>query len=135
MISSTSNNAWQHTLAYCYGTVACSLFGIVYEYFSHGVYSPFMVYSFTIPLLLGVIPHLVFWLRPKLDAGGWWQKATLALSVITLTVGATLQGVVEIYGTTNQAIIYYLWTGLGLLTISFALWLRGLIYASKRRSG
>ena len=36
------------------------LFGAVYEYFSHGVFSAFMVYAFLIPLLGGYLPFRLF---------------------------------------------------------------------------
>ena len=35
-------------------TVGCALFGAVYERFSHGVYSYWMLYTFAFPLALGV---------------------------------------------------------------------------------
>ena len=39
--------------------VLCALFGAVYERFSHGVWSCFMVYAFAFPLLLGLMPFFL----------------------------------------------------------------------------
>ena len=36
-----------------------ALGGFVYEQFSHGVYSDFMVYAFLLPLVLGACPLLI----------------------------------------------------------------------------
>ena len=44
--------------AYLTASVFCALFGAVYELFSHGVYSYWMIYAFAFPLLLGAIPCL-----------------------------------------------------------------------------
>lgn len=37
-------------------TLVCAAFGAVYEIFSHGVYSYFMLYAFAFPLCGGVLP-------------------------------------------------------------------------------
>lgn len=103
-------------------TVGCGLVSFIYELFSHGVYSNFMVYLFAIPLFLGVMPELATRIWPKLAVGSSWQRTVRAFAVATLVVGSLLEGVVEIYGTTNQFIMYYFWTGLGLLLMSLAMW-------------
>ena len=36
--------------------LGCMVFAAVYECFSHGVFSPFMLLAFLFPLLLGVVP-------------------------------------------------------------------------------
>ena len=36
----------------------CALFGGIYEYFSHEVYSGYMIFAFAIPLFLGAFPAL-----------------------------------------------------------------------------
>ena len=126
MISSTSHNARQYFLIYLYVAIGCGVFSAIYEYFSHEVYSPFMVWLFAIPFALGSLPSLIFWLWPQLNVGSWWQKTIHAFAVATLTVGSLLQGVVEIYGTTNHLIIYYFWAGAGLLVVSLAVWVSSL---------
>ena len=42
-------------------TLVCILFAMIYESFSHGVISNFMVYAFTIPLIFGVGVYYMFY--------------------------------------------------------------------------
>ncbi|MBR0161165.1 MAG: hypothetical protein IJQ02_07810 [Oscillospiraceae bacterium] len=85
---------------YLLETVCCALFGAVYERFSHGVYSYFMLYAFAFPLILGVIPSF---LMDKAGAffPGKAAADCLHAGILALTVGSIMQGVLEIYGTTN----------------------------------
>lgn len=39
---------------YLFFSVFCLIFGIIYEIFSHQVYSIFMICAFCVPLVLGV---------------------------------------------------------------------------------
>lgn len=88
------------TGAYLLATVCCALFGAVYELFSHGVYSYWMLYAFAFPLLLGVLPF--FWMG---KAGKPFPRGIAAdcihSGVAACTAGSIVQGVLEIYGTTN----------------------------------
>ena len=52
-----------------------ALGGFVYEQFSHGVYSDFMVYAFLPPLVLGACPLLIRALRGKAAAGALVRAA------------------------------------------------------------
>lgn len=57
MILSTSDTRLQNTIfGYLAVTAACVLLGAVYETFSHGVFSYYMIYAFAFPLAGGVIP-------------------------------------------------------------------------------
>ena len=60
----TSDEAMKRAAVNCRNYAAVSafmlLFGAVYEYFSHGVFSAFMVYAFLIPLLGGYLPFRLF---------------------------------------------------------------------------
>lgn len=103
-------------------TIFCGIFSVIYEHFSHDVYSVFMVYLFAIPLLLGVVPELVS-LFSKSTKSSPWSRLFRHFAVATLTVGSTLQGVLEIYGTTNGFVIWYLVAGICLFVISFVIWL------------
>ena len=102
-------------------TVFCEIFSAVYEHFSHDVYYVFMVYLFTITLLFGVIPELIS-LFSKSTKSSPWSRLLRHFSVATLTVGSTLQGMLEIYGTTNSFVIYYLIAGIVLSLISLSIW-------------
>jgi hypothetical protein len=94
-----------------------ALFGGVYELFSHAVYSYWMIYAFAVPLVGGVIPTVILLLRQKLP-----PVRSLMLwhfGLVTLTVGAVMQGVVAIYGSTNRLITVYPVAG-GLLLLAGA---------------
>ena len=83
-------------LRYALAAAFTAVFGMVYEHFSFGVYSPFMLYAFMAPLLLGVIPFLLLALRrgiPRPGAGFWH------CGVAAVTVGYIFQGIIAIYGT------------------------------------
>ncbi len=98
---------------YLLETVGCAIFGAVYELFSHGVWSCFMIGAFAFPLLLGAIP---FFLMQKRGKPFPRRAAELVhAGVAALTVGSILQGVLEIYGTSNPFMIVY-WVAGGTLT-------------------
>ena len=100
--------------AYLLAAVCCAAFGAIYEFFSHGVYSCFMIGAFVFPLLLGALPFSM--LR---QAGrpfpGKVAANLIHAGVATLTVGSIVQGVLEIYGTTNPLAAVY-WIAGGLMT-------------------
>ncbi|MBO4888544.1 MAG: hypothetical protein J5589_09575 [Firmicutes bacterium] len=90
-----------------------ALFGAVYEYFSFGVWSYYMVYAFA-PSLLGGL-WLLKLCRSKRSAG-YLFLALLECAVIVLTFGMILSGVVAIYGSENRLLITYPILGLLLLS-------------------
>ena len=98
--------------------------GLIYEYFSHGVYSVFMLGAFLIPLLGGALPLIIAEAayNRKLNDGGANQlvpagpeiklknqmvKELQLAAVATLTAGSLIQGALEIYGTTNRLMIVF----------------------------
>ena len=87
-------------------SVILALAGAVYEYFSHGVYSNYMIYAFMVPLVLGCLPHLgksaeIF------EAGGLPAEMLLMTSVATFSIWSVIKGVLGIYGTTNRLTAFY----------------------------
>lgn len=87
-----------------------AVFGLVYEHFSHGVTSYYMLFAFLIPLLVGAARLLpVFRKR----GGLFWSCGTL-----TLTVGSLLRGALEIYGTTSRLCGIYWILGGGFLALA-----------------
>ena len=87
------------------GTLFLVLFGAVYEMFSHGVFSFFMLYAFAVPLVFGVTLYLVLLFLGKYPDRVFlnlWNSAIAAFSA-----GCVFQGVLEIYGTTNSLMIVY----------------------------
>ncbi len=76
----------QIALNYLILSIFFALFGAVYEYFSHEVFSYYMLYAFAIPLVLGALPFLVL----SLGRGHLPGRAALNLwpsDIATLTVG------------------------------------------------
>lgn len=96
---------------YLIASISCIIFAIIYELFSHEVYSNYMVFSFLIPLVFGLgISILLYFINRKDDTlnprriGNRLYNAGIA----TLTFGSIFNGVLEIYGTTNSKIYVYL---------------------------
>lgn len=92
----------------------CVLFGAVYEYFSHEVYSAYMIYAFAFPLAGGALPFLSlsrFACRKLPDRR---SCSLYHCGIATLTLGSIIAGVLEIYGTTNDLLSAYWYVGFGL---------------------
>ena len=94
-------------------------FGFIYEMFSHGVYSNYMMFAFLIPFFLGTILFLLLGILKI-------RVSNLSLNfyhsfVSTITLGCIMKGFLDIYGTTNSLINYYIYFSIGLfiLTIIF----------------
>ena len=95
--------------------LSCGVFSAIYEHFSHGVYSNYMIYLFAFPLVGMSAPLLISLIRQDL-----WNKSRRAQDlyhsgIATLTVGSCLQGVLEIYGTTSPYVPVYWVSGALLL--------------------
>lgn len=92
-----------------------AVFAIVYEQFSHGVVSNFMLFAFLFPLLGGGAALLLSALtRRKSD------RTSYNCGLMTLTVGSITQGILEIYGTTNRLCVLYWIAGVGLTVVGTA---------------
>ncbi len=106
--------------AYLAVTALTALFGGVYEIFSHGVWSGWMVYAFAFPLALGALPFswLALGRRPLPRR---WVCRLHHSGVATLTIGSIMEGVFAIYGTTSRLTIVYWIVGIALLILAQAL--------------
>ena len=105
------------------GTVFLALFGAVYEQFSHGVYSNYMIFAFLIPLLGGAVPYTLLSMAPRRFRPGIAGRCLYNSGLATLTAGSLFRGVLEIYGTTSRWSPVYAIAG-GALTLTGAvLWL------------
>jgi hypothetical protein len=104
---------------YLLAAVLCGVFSAVYEAFSHGVRSVWMIGLGGVPLLLGALPFLLLALRgaPVPDPGA---RRLWRAGVATLTVGCALAGALEIYGTTTPYLPAY-WAAGGLMLAGGAL--------------
>ena len=86
-------------------TIFIGLFGAVYEVFSHNVFSPAMYLAWLIPCLLGVGVYLALAFAPIDKVPGTLIECIYNFGVAMLTVRSIFIGVIEIYGTTNRAML------------------------------
>lgn len=105
---------------YLFLSIFCGIFAAIYEYFSHNVYSNYMIFAFLIPLVGGCFVFLLLGLLVKQNKHfpSSFSRNLYHASLATLTVGSLFQGVLEIYGTTNQLMTFYWIAGFGLLVLS-----------------
>lgn len=125
MILSTSDTKryGKIALGYLVASVFLGLFGAVYEYFSFGVYSYYMLYAFGFPLVGGVLPALLLSLQEKRICVGAWAAWLYRCGIATLSVGSIMQGVLEIYGTGNDLLRVYWYAGGGLTLLGAICWI------------
>ena len=107
-------------------SVFCSVFGTVYEAFSHGVYSFFMAFCFLPTLLLGALPFGVIYFA-KLKMPDRTSFNLYNSGVASLAVGFVFRGVLEIYGTTNLLGEVYFFSSIFFIAASF------ITFMSRRR--
>lgn len=110
-----SKTAAKTAFAYLVIALICVLFGAVYELFSHEVYSYFMLYAFSFPLAGGTFPFLLLSMVKLKRYPGYIARNLHHSAIATLTMGSFIQGVLEIYGTTNTLIECYWFVGILLL--------------------
>lgn len=102
-------------------TVLCIIFSTIYEFFSHQVYSIFMIGAFIVPLLAGVGINVIRWLVYKDIEISESALAICQCGVYTLTVGSIFKGILDIYGTTNSRGILFWYVGFLLIVIGGAI--------------
>ncbi len=106
-------------------TVLCALFGAVYERFSHGVWSSFMVYAFAFPLLLGLMPFFLLQKKSR-PFPGLLSADFIHAGVAALTAGSILKGILDIYGTASPLLPPCFLAGAALSLSGWLLALRGI---------
>ena len=116
-------------LVYLAAALLCAALGAVYELFSHGVYSYFMLYAFLFPLAGGALPLLALSLSRR-PFPGRLAFNLYNSGIAAWTVGSFFQGVLEIYGTTNRLTLVYWWAGAAFVAAGLAL---SLLPARRRR--
>ncbi len=96
-------NCFDYARLYVLAAVNAAVFSAVYEHFSFGVYSAFMIFAFAVPLLMGALAFLL--LGRALKKTGTSVPALVCkfwhAAVATLTVGFLFRGVLDIYGTSS----------------------------------
>ena len=100
----------------------CLIIGIVYEFFSHDVISIFMIGAFLVPLVLGALPNMIIGLN-GLKAPGNAAENVYACGIVTLTTGTMLKGVLDIFGTTNSLLGYYIIVGIAFAVFGTVIYL------------
>ena len=88
----------------------CAVFGGIYEIFSHGVYSNYMMYAFLFPLIGGTLYNLILYsLRLRLQRG--LSLIFYNTGIAALTIGSIVRGILDIYGTDNILANVYRYAG------------------------
>ncbi len=120
--SDEQKKAGRAALAYLAVSLLCALAGAIYERFSYGVYSYFMIYAFAIPLAGGALPFLAMAVfgKPRFPVRA--SRMAYHAGIATLTVGSLVQGILEIYGTANRLTFVYWIAGAALLAVGVALY-------------
>ncbi len=111
---------------YAVFTVFIAVFGLVYEHFSHDVWSSYMGLCFLIPLFGGifyiVLKRFIFNSKKNTASKLFGIGDDMYHSAVaTFTLGSLIRGIVDIYGTTNHLLIWYAVAGCILLTAGVVL--------------
>ena len=104
--SQIKNEHLKHAAIFLLIALFLVVFAFVYELFSFGVYSVFMIYAFTVPLCLGSAVSLVLW-AVKAHVPSPAAAAVYGSGIAALTVGSLLKGVLDISGYTNRLMPVY----------------------------
>ncbi|MBR1813197.1 MAG: hypothetical protein IJ773_05175 [Lachnospiraceae bacterium] len=105
--NAVNKRAGKIAFTYLLVSLFCLVLGAIYEYFSHEVYSYFMIYAFAIPLVGGALPFLAMALKQNGRYPGAMSRTLYHAAIATLTVGSIISGALEIYGTTNALVMAY----------------------------
>lgn len=116
-----SQQAGRTCFVYLLLSIFTALFGGIYETFSHGAYSGYMIYAFAFPLVGGALPFLALCLSPRVPYPAAAVRNLYHSGIATLTTGSIVRGVLEIYGTTNTLSRLYWVFGVVLLVFAAAL--------------
>lgn len=98
-----TNKTIKHYLLF---SIICFIISFTYELFSHGVYSNYMIFAGCVPLILGGIFYLLI---RKINPFSIISKRFYNSFVLTLTMWMYCNGILEIYGTENPLVNYYIY--------------------------
>lgn len=104
-------------------SISCIVFSVIYEAFSHQVYSGYMIGAFLFPLVGGFIPMVVFYKIKDLFFPNVFARYMYYSGIVTMTVGSIFQGVLDIYGTTNSLMAVYWCVGIGFVALGIGVWI------------
>ena len=115
-VKSIKNKFVKRSVIYFCISMFCALFGWVYEMFSHGVYSNYMMYAFLFPLIGGTLYNLTLYcLRFRLQRG--LSLIFYNTGIAALTIGSIVRGILYIYGTDNILANVYRYAGVILVCL------------------
>jgi len=100
-----SRNVMRTLFIYIGVTLFVGLFSTIYELNSHNVLSNAMIFAFVYPLGFGVGMYLLLTLLPIKTVPGTIPASIYNFGVAMATVRSIFIGVLEIYGTTNKAMV------------------------------
>lgn len=114
-------------LIYCIYTIIVAVFSAIYETKSHDVYSHYMMYPFMFPLCMGIFPNALIGsfkrdVHINTISYNLWNA-----TISTAVCGSIFEGILIIFGTTNQLDIYFLYATCATLAGSVLFFIIGLI--------
>lgn len=99
-------------------SIASLIFSLIYEAFSHGVYSPYMMGFCLFPLIGGVCPFFLIACSKKDLMVSWIGRCAWHSAVAAWMCGSCVRGILDIYGTDSEWVLYYWGVGGVFLIIS-----------------
>lgn len=109
-------------IVYLVISIICGIFSTVYEYFSHGVYSTYMIAPGIILFILGFL--LVPLISKLFDRISFNLYNSFLACLLT---GSYIKGILDIYGTTNDLIYVYLIADVVFFLLTIVFIIRGRI--------
>lgn len=131
---SKTENRLRRVLVYGGVTAFCALIFLVYDRFSHDVRSPYMTFLFAWPLVLGLFPALVLWLRSGMAEPSLLTGDLYRAGVAAVTLSSLLRGIFEIAGTSSDYQMWLMAGGLILLAAGVILYAADVIKRKERRN-
>lgn len=114
-------------------TLFCLLFYLVYNLFSHGVHSPFMTFLFVWPLVLCVLPCVLFLAVPAVPGPSLLSFLVWNTGSAAVTVSSLLRGVFEIAGNSSVYQGVMIIAGFIALMVGFIMYLAGVFMLGKTK--
>lgn len=108
----------RNALIYTIVSVFCAFAGAVYEHYSHGVYSYYMIYAFGFSLAGGVLPSLILLSMKKPKLPNTYSRYFYHSAISVFIIGSIFKGVLDIYGTGSRLLKPYLIAGIALLILA-----------------
>ena len=114
-------------------TILCFVIFIIYNIFSHGVYSNYMTLLFAWPLILGFVPSLLIALIPRLSEPSDLTKALYHSGLASVTVSSLLRGIFEIAGTSSIYQMPLMYVGIALMLAGVVVYIYNIFKTREKR--